>query len=128
MEYYNADPLPAWIEYGPGAKVQIEHILPQNPAENTWKGFDDDEREALTNSGANLMLITGGKNIVAYNHDFPEKISAYMNKSAISFTTSQKVINEFGKDSNGNPEWSISTLKKRKQWYQQQIKKIFDIE
>jgi uncharacterized protein with ParB-like and HNH nuclease domain len=127
IEYFNTDPLPAWIEYGQGAKVQIEHILPQHPAENAWQDFNQQARETLTNSGANLMLITGGKNKSAYNYDFPTKVKAYLDNGAISYTTSQKVINDFGKDSAGNPEWSISTLEKRKEWYIQQVRKIFDI-
>lgn len=55
----------------------VEHILPQNPADGVWDHFSSSEREAITHSLGNLVLLTARKNSGASNLSFAEKARVY---------------------------------------------------
>ena len=55
--------------------ISVEHVLPQNPSENSqWrKDFTDEERDLWTHRVANLVLISKRKNSKLSNLDYEEK-------------------------------------------------------
>lgn len=63
----------------PDTIISVEHILPQNPSDNSqWKqDFDDESREKWTNKIGNLIIITRKKNSSQSNKDFVQKKEKY---------------------------------------------------
>lgn len=55
----------------------VEHILPQNPEPGAWDHIMPEEREVMTHSLGNLVLLTSRKNSSASNLGFREKIVVY---------------------------------------------------
>jgi hypothetical protein len=55
----------------------VEHILPQNPNAGEWSHFDREQRESITDTIGNLVLLTSRKNSSASNLPFPEKRKIY---------------------------------------------------
>lgn len=87
--------------------MSIEHILPQNPKENSqWlKDFTNEQREEWVNKLGNLVLISRIKNASQGRLDFMDKKSKYFDKNIETFPNSLKVMQE-------NEKWNISTLEK----------------
>lgn len=87
--------------------MSIEHILPQNPKENSqWlKDFINEQREEWVNKLGNLVLISRIKNASQGRLDFMDKKSKYFDKNIETFPNSLKVMQE-------NEKWNISTLEK----------------
>lgn len=87
--------------------MSIEHILPQNPKENSqWlKDFTNEQREEWANKLGNLVLISRIKNASQGRLDFMDKKSKYFDKNIETFPNSLKVMQE-------NEKWNISTLEK----------------
>ncbi|WP_246767410.1 DUF262 domain-containing protein [Rhizobium leguminosarum] len=54
----------------------VEHILPQSPGEG-WAEFEELERERVTNTLGNLVLLTARKNSGASNLPYAEKVKVY---------------------------------------------------
>lgn len=86
--------------------MSIEHILPQNPKENSqWlKDFTNKQCEEWTNKLGNLVLISRIKNASQGRLDFQDKKSKYFDKNIETFPNSLKVLKE--------NEWNISSLEK----------------
>lgn len=55
----------------------VEHILPQNPEPGEWGDFNPEQREAITDTIGNLVLLTSRKNSSASNLPFAEKRKVY---------------------------------------------------
>ena len=75
LDYFYADhSAPMNVE-----KLSVEHILPQNPAEDSsWvKDFSPEERVEWTHKIGNLVLITGSKDSSLGRLDYPEKVEKY---------------------------------------------------
>ena len=89
--------------------VTIEHVLPQNPPEDSqWcKWFpDDEEREQWTHRLANLVLLSSRKNSSASNWEFERKKKEYFQKSGTTpFALTTQVVNE--------SEWTPEVLEHR---------------
>lgn len=66
--------------------ISIEHVLPQNPDENSeWAIlFDEYEREDLTNCLGNLVLLSRKKNSSAKNYDFNKKKFSYFKQEGVT--------------------------------------------
>lgn len=73
--------------------ITVEHILPQNPAENSqWRrDFTDEERNYWVDKLANLVLINKRKNSALSNLDFAEKKKRYL-KGRIDVFQGSKVF------------------------------------
>lgn len=54
-------------------KVNLEHVLPKNPAESDWPQFSEDERIAFVHRLGNLTLLTKGGNDRIGNAPFDAK-------------------------------------------------------
>ena len=77
--------------------VSVEHVLPQNPAEDgEWvKLFPDKEvRDLWTNRLANLVLLSRSKNSRAQNYAFKRKKKEYfLRKGTSPFALTSQVLN-----------------------------------
>ncbi len=95
-------------QYNPPKTISIEHILPQNPPENSqWKkDFTDEQREEWTDKIGNLTLISSRKNSSQGNLDYEQKYEKYFKKDIEIFPGITKLLLE-------NKEWKIDNLKKR---------------
>jgi uncharacterized protein with ParB-like and HNH nuclease domain len=88
-------------------EITVEHILPQNPSENSeWvKIFTKDQREEWTNKLGNLVLLSGRKNSRAQNYNFKKKKEVYFKPKCTPFRITQELekVNE----------WNIENLSSR---------------
>lgn len=77
--------------------ISVEHILPQNPKEDSqWKkDFTDEEREEWTHKIGNLVLISRRKNSSQGRLDFKDKKSKYFTKNIELFKTSLTVMSTY---------------------------------
>ena len=91
--------------------VSIEHVLPQNPGDDSqWvKWFpDEEERKRWTHRLANLVLLSRRKNSRASNYEFERKKSEYFQKhGTTTFALTTKVVDQ--------SEWTPTILKCRQQ-------------
>ena len=89
--------------------ISIEHILPQNPNENSqWRNdFTKDEIEDLKHNLGNLILINGKKNASLGNLDFAEKKEKYF-KERIDIFPSGKIFLQ-------QSEWKPQSIKNRQE-------------
>lgn len=86
----------------PDTIISVEHILPQNPSDNSqWKqDFDDESREEWTNKIGNLIIITRRKNSAQSNKDFAKKKEKYfksnveLGRSAYVMSKSSGMLND----------------------------------
>ena len=89
--------------------VSIEHVLPQNPGDDSqWvKWFpDEEERKRWTHRLANLVLLSRRKNSRASNYEFERKRSEYFQKhGTTTFALTTKVVDQ--------SEWTPTILKCR---------------
>ena len=91
-------------------KISIEHVLPQNPAQDSdWiKKFDEEERDEWTGKLANLVLLSRSKNSRAQNFDFERKKREYFQHGAVAtFALTSQVLAE--------SEWTPAVLERRQQ-------------
>ena len=90
--------------------ITIEHILPQNPSNDSqWKkDFTDEEREIWTDKIGNLTLLSRRKNTSQGNLDYSKKVEKYFKKNIETFPSIIKLFQE-------NTEWKMANLQKRQQ-------------
>ena len=69
-----------------GAKT-VEHILPQNPAKDSWLAFDAAAREASLHRLGNLVLLTRRRNSSASNKGFIEKKDSYFKTKQATYAS-----------------------------------------
>ncbi len=78
--------------------VSIEHVLPQNPAEDSeWSAWfpTQELRDRWTHKLANLVLLSRRKNSRASNWEFERKKKEYFQRNGVSrFPLTTQVINE----------------------------------
>lgn len=93
--------LDSMIADNPGASyshkvITVEHVLPQNPKEDSqWvKDFTEDERAHWTHRLGNLLLLNRTKNSEAQRYDFDVKKSKYFtsSKGAALFALTTQVL------------------------------------
>ena len=87
--------------------ISIEHILPQNPDENSqWqRDFTENEIEDLKHNLGNLILINGKKNTSLGNLDFILKKERYLKKRIDIFPSGKVFLQE--------TEWKPQSIKDR---------------
>lgn len=92
------------------AMITIEHILPQNPYDDSqWKkDFTDEQREMWTDRIGNLTLLSRRKNASQGNLDYDKKVEKYFKKNIETFPSIIKLFQE-------NKEWKLENLQKRQQ-------------
>ncbi len=113
------DSLLAEQEVSYGNSVTIEHVLPQNPKEDSeWiKWFPDKEqREEWTHKIANLVLLSRRKNTQASNYEFDRKKREYFQQNGVTtFALTTQVVNE--------KEWTPKVLERRQEELIDKLKK-----
>ncbi len=74
--------------------LSVEHVLPQNPTEDSqWvKDFSEEERSEWTHRLGNLVLITRRKNASQGRLDYAEKRKRYFEKSIDTCPNSLRVL------------------------------------
>ena len=90
LDYLYADHShPMSFEY-----LSVEHILPQNPKQNSqWlKDFTEQQREEWTHKLGNLVLISIRKNISQSNLDYADKKARYFEKRISARPNSLRVL------------------------------------
>ena len=99
--------------------ISIEHVLPQNPLEDSqWmKWFPDaGERAHWTHRLANLVLLSRRKNSQASNYEFNKKKSEYFQKNkTTTFALTTHVVNK--------SEWTPKVLEYRQRELVDALKK-----
>ena len=91
-------------------KVTIEHVLPQNPGQNSsWrKDWNEEDQKRWVHRLGNLVLLSQSKNSAASNYDFKEKTVKYFNtkkNGATPFCLTMRVLNE--------EKWTPETVERR---------------
>ena len=103
--------------------VTVEHVLPQNPAENSeWMELfpDEEERGEWTHRLANLVLLSRSKNSQAQNYPFERKKSEYFSRNGTSpFALTSQVLNADG--------WTPDTLATRQKALLRTCRKIWNL-
>jgi len=117
--------------------IHAEHILPKAfQRSREWKSFHDDEEiENWINTGANLTLLSGSKNIAASNEGFSKKIKAYQGKGhykessegITSFRITQKIVDDYN-SGEYDKEWNWSAILYRWNWFCDEVETILDID
>ncbi|MGO1368092.1 DUF262 domain-containing protein [Senegalia sp. (in: firmicutes)] len=89
-------------------RISVEHVLPQNPRENSkWlKDFNDLEREKWTHKIANLVLISKIKNSKLSNLEFKEKKERYLKQRVDAFHANKIFLEK-------NDNWTPDILRIR---------------
>lgn len=102
-------------------EMTVEHILPQNPEENSqWNlDFTPDEKEEWTHKLGNLVLISRRKNSGQGRLDFSLKKEKYFKSSIETFPNSLRVMQK--------PEWTITELKDNHKQLIDKIKQHYKI-
>ncbi|MEU3556153.1 DUF262 domain-containing protein [Streptomyces fragilis] len=89
--------------------ITVEHVLPQNPRENSqWiELFDEDQRAHWTHRLGNLVLLNRAKNSAAQNYDFALKKAKYFTGrgGVVPFALTSQVLQ--------HSEWTPAVLKAR---------------
>lgn len=88
MDYWELENFPGY----PG-KITVEHILPQNPPDNSeWTiMFTKEQRDEWTNKLGNLVLLSGRKNSRAQNYTFKKKKEVYFIEKCTPFRITQEL-------------------------------------
>lgn len=87
-EYWELENFPGY----PGT-ITVEHVLPQNPSDDSpWLSvFSGQNRENLTDTLGNLVLLSGRMNSEAQNYDFARKKQVYFGKKGTPFRITQQL-------------------------------------
>lgn len=117
--------------------IQVEHIIPRGYLKNSeWNYIKAYEGiNNWINTGANLTLLSGIKNLAAKNDGLSKKIKAYdgtgfhskKDNKITSFLITQKIVNDY-KGVRFNKEWNPEAINDRWQWFCEQVEEILDIE
>ena len=86
--------------------ISVEHILPQKPVESSqWcNDFTEQQRDDLTDTLGNLVLISRKKNTSLGRLDYKDKKEKYFKEKINTCPNSLRVLN-------GNDKWDPATLK-----------------
>ncbi|SES12874.1 DUF4357 domain-containing protein [Salipaludibacillus aurantiacus] len=101
--------------------ITVEHVLPQNPKEDSEWNELFEEPERYIHKLGNLVLLTRKKNSQAKNYDFNKKKRSYFQtKNGISsFAITTQVIQE--------TEWTPKVLQKRQEKLIAMISKAWEL-
>jgi len=114
--------------------IHVEHILPRAYSiVSGWEHIDEKTQLEWIDSGGNLTLLSGKKNIEASNSAFSTKISVYTgkgrygedDKKITKFQMTQNIVNEYKQGVFVN--WNKDTIHKRFGWFLRNVEEIFNI-
>ena len=114
--------------------IHVEHIIPQAFEKNEdWKHLKVES--SIINSGANLTLLSGKKNIQASNNGFESKLESYRGKGfynensegITAFRMTQKIVNDID-GNNKSIGWNNQSIQDRWQWFCNQTEILLEID
>lgn len=112
--------------YDSKLRLTIEHILPQNPAENSqWKkDFTEEDVNKWLNRVANLIMLRKGKNSEASNKDYKEKKEIYTkaDKSDKKYSSGSLFTSALN-----NEVWTPEVLEKRQEMLIGYFKEMWEL-
>jgi uncharacterized protein with ParB-like and HNH nuclease domain len=133
---YNQQDNPKYYPMG-DKNIHIEHILPQAFEKNVdWSAFHGDEKnKKRLDTGSNLTLLSGSKNIAASNDGFDKKIKAYdgtglhsgSDTKVSSFKITQKIVEDYNAGT-FHKRWTSEAMDSRWKWFCKQVKELFQVE
>jgi uncharacterized protein with ParB-like and HNH nuclease domain len=116
--------------------LHLEHVLPKKYNNfKEWNYITKDIADKWLESGGNLTLLSGSKNIEASDNPFSIKMSIYNGKGKYgdkdtkitSFNISQSIFRDY--ESNiFNGQWNEVAIKKRWEWFCNEITALFNID
>lgn len=135
LEYNQQDsPKYYWMN---DRNIHIEHILPRAFEKNSdWAAFHGDANiKKRINTGANLTLLSGAKNIAASNNGFNSKIKTYdstglhnsSDTKVSSFKITQKIVEDYNHGTYAK-EWNNDAIDNRWKWFCKQVNDLFHID
>lgn len=135
MEYNQQDdPKFLWPD---DKNIHIEYVLPTGfESKEEWKHVHGNlELKARINTGANLTLLSGSKNIAASNWGFDRKVQAYSgtglhsvsDKKITSFQISQSIVNDYN-SGKFDRVWAHDAISDRWAWYCDQLNILFGVD
>jgi hypothetical protein len=117
--------------------LHVEHICPVAHAKNlAWTHMTSiPSIDSIVNSGGNLTLLSGEKNISASNEAFAKKIKAYSGKGHYSndkdgitaFRITQKIVDDFN-SSLYQKDWNLQSMNDRWEWFCTHVEGILSID
>jgi len=117
--------------------LHTEHILPKAyKANKAWQDFHDDKDIGdWINTGANLTLLSGSKNIAASNEGFEKKIKAYSgkgyykqnNEGVTAFRITQQIVDNYN-EGLFDKEWNWDAVYNRWNWFCVEVEKVLEID
>ena len=108
--------------------IHLEHVLPV-AHKGKWGGVGEDVADRYLNSGGNLTLLAGKKNIVGQNKPFAEKVEIYRGKGGEN-VTAFRITRQIAEDYETNAyakQWGEATMRDRKAWFVREASKIIGI-
>jgi hypothetical protein len=136
MLEYNQQDNPKFLEFW-DKNIQVEHVLPKAFLKNDdWEHmFKVKGIESWINSGANLTLLSGSKNIAASNDGFHSKIQSYdgtgnHNRSddkITSFKITQNIVSDF-RSSKFDKQWNVDAINARWVWFCTEVEVLLEID
>lgn len=105
-------------------KITVEHVMPQNPADNSqWKEWcpNEEEHAELVHCIGNLALLSRSKNSAANNYEFDKKKTAYFESkgSHTAFVLTNGIIKE--------TEWTPAIIRKRQDMLLGKLEEAWDL-
>jgi hypothetical protein len=105
-------------------KITVEHVMPQNPADNSqWKEWcpSEEEHAELVHCIGNLALLSRSKNSAANNYEFDKKKTAYFESkgSHTAFVLTNGIIKE--------TEWTPAIIRKRQNMLLGKLAEAWDL-
>lgn len=118
--------------------IHVEHVLPRSYRTNEdWVNSieNPNDIDKWMNTGANLTLLSGKKNIQASNNGFHSKIQSYRGKGyyslqsegVTSFRITQKIVNDYDQRTY-NQEWNLLSMTDRWNWFCHEVETILEID
>jgi hypothetical protein len=103
--------------------MSVEHVLPRKSSANSqWRGWfaDPGEREMLTESLGNLVLVTKSQNDRAGNQDFARKLEVYFSTPAVPTPALNEALR-------GLTEWKAAQIRAREAEMLRLIEKLWHL-
>ena len=111
----------------------MSDFKPESLKIEDWNYITENIANKYLNSGANLTLLSGKKNIEASNNPFKIKIDIYKGKGKYkqkdekitSFLITQKIVNDYNQKIFIN--WDEEAMKQRFKWFMNEVDDILKI-
>jgi uncharacterized protein with ParB-like and HNH nuclease domain len=136
MIEYNQQDNPNYFNMGE-RNIHVEHILPKAYLKNKdWQYFHELEGiDTWINTGANLTLLSGSKNISASNDGFEKKVVAYdrtgnhsrTDTKITSFKITQNIVNDYNSNT-FEKQWNAQAMNYRWLWFCEEVERLLEID